>query len=74
MTVLLRSIRPSVYNIHKFCGYERCNVNFDGLMELHLAADSMSTTVTTRDYVLSFSGIISLQQSPQNVSWFHTRF
>lgn len=24
--------------------------------------------------MLSFSGIISLQQSPQNVSWFHTRF
>jgi hypothetical protein len=49
MTVLLRSIRPSVYNIRQFCGYEKCNVHFDGLMELHLAADSMSTTVTTID-------------------------
>jgi hypothetical protein len=72
MTVLLRSIRPSVYNIRQLCGYERCNVHCDGLMDWTPSFNELNVHHNKRPYVLSFSGLISPQQSPQNVSCFHT--
>ena len=73
MAVLLRSIRPSVYNIRQQCGCERYNVYRDGLMGFTLQRTRCPPQPETVRAFL-FGAHLLPSAISTNVSCFHTGF